>query len=1592
MTNSFSNGNNNQKFASKGEVGMSNFSIDRKILLLVGTIFIVFIVGLAGVITNSSTNNLTQVKQAELDRMSRILSGQISDYETNAVLAVRNFEENEQIAEELKLLTNFGPYYADPGSYFQADYLETAESIENADQVFAFQSQLNVLQVLQSIQRINNFSSINYYALPPFDIEPDLAPVLVLRLNETNIDVMRFVQKGNVDSRLLYQIDTNAFVPPAQDYFDISSAYSTPPEQFYADLNFVPTPLTSDEFFPQNWQKNDEPRSEIIINDGVPVLRTWYPVTVSIPHHETWEPTPEAVGIAMIDQSLNLAALNSLKGQLGLDVGLSQDGQLLLTSIDDAPLDSSQVLPENDQISFDMGEFFFARYPVTLNNSGGSSLDVLVFSPLPELTSLISRLQRQIALISALALLATVALLYLIIRSVVTRPLSVLLSGVNRISAGDLTQSLQVQSNDELGTLASAFNNMTTQLRQTLAGLEDRVAERTNALETSAQVSRRLSTILDVNELAQEVVAKIQDSFDYYHAHIYLVDKSDGCLTMAAGTGDAGRAMLEDGHSLQMGQGLVGRAAATNKVVLVPDVAQDDKWLPNPLLPETQTEVAIPIALGEQVLGVLDVQHNVLGVLDDANVGLLESIANQVAIALQNARQYKQTQLALDEAGIFRQLVDASGQGIGMADFQGSMIYINPALRHQMAISDSDAYIGEPIFPYYPEEIQKQFAEEIIPGVMGDGQWQGELRMDINGRIIPTFENYFLIRDENDNPTQLGAVISDISERKQAENELARRVSELNVLSELGRKAEEGLPIPEFMEWITARIVPVFEHSDRFKAAIKVGADIYGKTEAVSLKRQIVESFFIDNELAGSLYFAYTDETLTFRDEDSSFIGAIGGRVSNYLESRRLIEQLATQASDLQQVAEIGTAVAAILDPKILMQTFVDRTKSDFGLYHAHIYLFDVATDTLRLAVGSGEIGQSMVAEQRQIAYEQKQSLVALAARSYQGVIVNDVQNEPGFLPHPLLPETRSEMAIPLIVFDQLLGVLDVQSDEVNAFSQADVSIFTTLAAQVAVALQNANQHKETQQTLQEVSALQRAMTKQGWQGYLTANERQVYGYIADEANVNPILKTVQTEKINAVPLQQVAEDETAVTAPVQLGSAAIGALGVRTTNDNDLSEEQKEFLHAISEQVGQALERARLFEETEIARTQTELLYEGSNQIVRSTSIEETLQALVESSKLKTFSRTAFLMFNEPWVDVQPEKLTMSIIHENAEFPHISDLDQDYPLDTLPFTPFLKRDEPFIVQDIETFEQATEEMREYFKSYLRTRSIIFFPMVVGDEWFGVMAADHLYPMPLKQDEIRQISSLTDQAATVIQGLRLYAQAEERATELSIINMVSEVSSSQLDTAELFTSVGQLLQETFDAESVYFAIYDNLKQQISFPYFRSQADGEQNVAPRTLENGGLTGQIIQSQESLLQLWEQDATRQAEEKGAQVVGDGRLADSYMGVPMIVGRDVIGVIGISSYSEVRVYEETDQRLLETLAGTIGVAVQNARQFEETQRRAERESIINNISQRIQASTTVESALQTAVSELGQALKLKKAVVELSKSSNGNGHTRE
>ncbi|GIK38698.1 MAG: hypothetical protein BroJett011_25310 [Chloroflexota bacterium] len=236
----------------------------------------------------------------------------------------------------------------------------------------------------------------------------------------------------------------------------------------------------------------------------------------------------------------------------------------------------------------------------------------------------------------------------------IVRPLQRLTEASAQISAGNMQTRVNIRSRNELGILATSFNDMTAQLEDLYTTLEQRVVSRTRRLEVAASLGERLSSILKPDELLSEVVNQIKDNFNYYHAHIYLLDDKGENLVVAEGTGEAGAEMKARRHSIRLDAptSLVARAARSGEVVRVDNVREASDWLPNPLLPNTYSEMAVPIILEGRVVGVLDVQEDKIAGLDEGDASLLRSLSNQVAVSMRNARLFAEVETALAEARI----------------------------------------------------------------------------------------------------------------------------------------------------------------------------------------------------------------------------------------------------------------------------------------------------------------------------------------------------------------------------------------------------------------------------------------------------------------------------------------------------------------------------------------------------------------------------------------------------------------------------------------------------------------------------------------------------------------------------------------------------------------------------------------------------------------------------------------------------------------------------------------------------------------------------------------------------------------------------
>ena len=833
------------------------------------------------------------------------------------------------------------------------------------------------------------------------------------------------------------------------------------------------------------------------------------------------------------------------------------------------------------------------------------------------------------------------------------------------------------------------------------------------------------------------------------------------------------------------------------------------------------------------------------------------------------------------------------------------------------------------------------------------------------------------------------------------------------------------------------------------------------------------------------------------------------------LEQERVLALRRAEA--LAAVAQINLEIATVASEESLLQTAVTLTNRHFQLYHTHIYLLDEAEEQLVLAASAGEAADQLLAQNHAIPLSRQESLAVRAAQARRALVIHDTRDGTGFLPNPLMSETRSAVAAPLIARDRLFGVLNIQSAQPDYFTEDDINIQAALAVQIATALYNARSFEQVklqadiiesaataivtadldgvlvhangkalelfgaaeakalmgrpatdfwdeeeaallqevgipavwhsdswryemtlhaldgrtipvdvtlflvrdadgrplrlaaylveiterkeaekiqqqltaslERQLDEINALQRAMSHQGWQAFMTAKERPIQGYRFAQDNLLPVSRQELTAEAWPViaPDGRVSDGNAAVM-PITARDVAIGALAVRRPSGEPLGGEQQQLLADISNSVAEALERARLFEEAEISREQAEhALSEAQRRTAELAVINKIVTKLGSSLDMQTSMQVVADGLAEA-LDV--EQVRVTLLDESKEYltilaehfnPDVNEsmLGVQLPLKGNKLTrQVIQTHKPVQITDV-AHDPRVAPVRDLLLEQ-GILQLFILPMLSGKEVIGTVGIDILEEnQTLTADQMQLAETIVSQAATAIQSSRLFTQIEKRAAELAAINAVSEAASSHLDLATLAETMGPMLQETFHTDTLYIAYYDDKSGMIEFPYYHSYEDSRVAQPPRKLdENSGFTGKIIQTCQPLLFIPTakelEEALEESRRQGAQLTGSGgAVPTSYLGAPMIVGEEIVGVIGMNTHDDMKIFDEADKQLLVTLARTIGVAAQNARSFKESRERAEELAVINQVAEVVaqqlemdQLFTAVHEQIQRAV----------------------------
>jgi GAF domain-containing protein/HAMP domain-containing protein len=314
--------------------------------------------------------------------------------------------------------------------------------------------------------------------------------------------------------------------------------------------------------------------------------------------------------------------------------------------------------------------------------------------------------QNRISILIVSLIAAAIGIFVTFITRAFSDPILQLTETAKRIAVGDLTARANIKSEDEIGILAQTFDTMTAELSGLITGLESRVEERTHELATQNEFltfrSRQLQTVSDVarsvastqslDSLLTKVTELISERFNYYHVGIFLNDEKNEFAVLRSANSEGGKRMLARSHKLKVGQvGIVGYVTGTGNPRIATDVGEDAVHFKNPDLPYTRSEMALPLKIGDKIIGALDIQSTESNAFTAENIELFNILADQVAIAIDNNRLYEETTQALEDMQkIHKQYLRSEWSKLPQQQTTNAFLYANGKVKAQEEILTPD--------------------------------------------------------------------------------------------------------------------------------------------------------------------------------------------------------------------------------------------------------------------------------------------------------------------------------------------------------------------------------------------------------------------------------------------------------------------------------------------------------------------------------------------------------------------------------------------------------------------------------------------------------------------------------------------------------------------------------------------------------------------------------------------------------------------------------------------------------------------------------------------------------------------------------------
>jgi PAS domain S-box-containing protein len=711
---------------------------------------------------------------------------------------------------------------------------------------------------------------------------------------------------------------------------------------------------------------------------------------------------------------------------------------------------------------------------------------------------------------------------------------------------------------------------------------------RSSQVQTSTEVAQEIAAASESAELFHRVVTLIKERFNYYHAQIFRYDPAHDAAVLVAGYGEVGQKMLAAKHQLPMGRGVVGSAAATGESILAADVRQDEDWRSNPNLPETRGELAVPIKLRDQVLGVLDVQSAHANTLTDDDRLLLEGLCGQIAIAMESTRLLEE--LRRGEAEL-SQALQIAKLAYWEYDVEKDLFLFNDqfySIFHTTAAQEggyqlsSAQYAGKFVYPddlpVVGGEIERalnstdrHYSRDVVHRIQYADGGVGYISVSIN-----------IDRDEQGHILRYYGANQDITANKLAEVELEK--------FKMGLERSNSAIFITDPQGVISYVNPAFE-------------TVYGysREEALGQTPRLFKSGVIPQE-----QYQHFWSTLLSKQ-------TAAGEIINKTKDGRLIPIEASNNPILNEAGEIVGFLGVHTD-------ITQRKRTEEELARSAQLLNTIINTSRDLIYIKNTKSEFLVASQAVARLLGAKTADELIGRS-----------DFDFFPYELANKYYTDEQNIIQAGEPLIDIeeLSVYPDGTQIwllttkipYRAADGTLLGLLGIGRDIT-ERKRAEQQMEETLRETERLYAAVSAEGWKAFRQSGQLP-QGYLFNRTLLQPAGQIWEPEMAQAVSEEKTiathGTDRAVAVSPVAVRGAVIGALGVYDDPAHPLPSEDLALIEAVSEQVALALEGARLFEQTQRDADREHTINRITGRIRNARSVEEVLTVATQELRLAT-------------------------------------------------------------------------------------------------------------------------------------------------------------------------------------------------------------------------------------------------------------------------------------------------------------------------------------------------------------------------------------